>query len=244
MALQTGAVDPADLPLCAVQSLSAFLELKHIFPQLLIPSEVTWLDPRHFQRFISHGDEAWLVEQPHPYGFVRISTMVSNPLAWTEMITRLKRLSISAGFSNDHSGKFLAAIDELWSNVVDHSKRSETGYIAFSLERGRFEFVVADHGVGVLASLKSNPSYAQLTDHGRAIELVLSEGVSRHYTEAGHGFGFRPLFVGLANIARNLRFRSGDHAREITRTDGGAPASRTYELAFLPGFFCSVICAV
>ena len=153
------------------------------------------------------------------------------------MINRLKRLSINAGFSNDHSGKFLAAIDELWSNVVDHSQKSDTGYFAFSLEPHRFEFVVADHGIGVLASLKSNPLYAGLTDHGRAIELVLSEGISRYYTEDGHGFGFRPLFVGLANIARSLRFRSGDHAREVVRTAEGNLASRTYELAALPGFF-------
>lgn len=160
------------------------------------------------------------------------------------MINRLKRLSIKAGFSNDHSGKFLAAIDELWNNVVDHSQRDETGYIAFSLEPGRFEFVVADHGIGVLASLKSNPDYAHLNDHGRAIELALSEGVTRYYTEDGHGFGFRPLFVGLANIARGLRFRSGDHARELIRTGDGPPVSRTYELAHLPGFFCSVTCSV
>ncbi|WFU13034.1 hypothetical protein QA646_27135 (plasmid) [Rhizobium sp. CB3090] len=243
--MQSGAIDNADIPPCTAQSVGAFLELVHIFPKLLLEqSESEWLDPRHFRRFITHGEMPWLVEDPHPFGLVPVSTMISNPLVWTDMINRLKRLSINAGFSNDHSGKFLAAIDELWSNVVDHSQKSDTGYIAFSLEPKRFEFIVADHGVGVLASLKSNPAYADLTDHGRAIELVLSEGVSRYYTEDGHGFGFRPLFVGLANIARSLRFRSGDHAREIVRVDEGAPVSRTYEVAFLAGFFCSVVCLV
>ncbi|TIX92774.1 ATP-binding protein [Rhizobium sp. P44RR-XXIV] len=242
--MQTGAVDATDIPPCAAQSLGAFLEFAHIFPQLLVkPSEAAWLDPRHFRRFVTHRETPWFVEDPHPYGFVPVSTMISSPLVWTDVINRLKRLSIAAGFSNDHSGKFVAAIGELWGNIVDHSQRSDTGYIAFSLESSRFEFVVADHGIGVLASLKSNPAYAHLTDHGRAIELVLSEGVSRYYTENGHGFGFRPLFVGLANIARSLRFRSGDHAREVIRADAGTPESRTYELASLPGFFCSVLCA-
>lgn len=160
------------------------------------------------------------------------------------MANRLKRLSIRAGFSDDHSGKFVAAIDELWSNVVEHSRRSETGYIGFKLVPGRFEFVVADYGVGILASLNSNPVYADLADHGRAIELALSEGISRHHKDEGHGFGFRPLFIGLANIARDLRFRSGDHAREITRTSSAPPEARTYELAPLPGFFCSITCVV
>lgn len=160
------------------------------------------------------------------------------------MVNRLKRLSIGAGFSSDHSGKFVAAIDELWSNVVDHSQRSDTGYIAFDLAPGKFEFVVADYGVGILTSLNSNPVYADLADHGRAIELALSEGISRYHKEEGHGFGFRPLFIGLANIARDLRFRSGDHAREIIRASSAPPEARTYELAPLPGFFCSITCVV
>ncbi|MBY5812944.1 ATP-binding protein [Rhizobium leguminosarum] len=245
MALQNGAVEPADLPSCAAQSLGAFLELAHIFPGFKqTPGGLKWLDPRHFQHFLTARETAWFLEEPHPYGFIPIATMISNPLVWTDVINRLKRLSINAGFSSDHSGKFVAAIGELWGNVVDHSQRSDTGYVAFSLGPGRFEFVVADHGVGVLASLKSNPDYAHLTDHGGAIKLVLSEGVSRYYTEEGHGFGFRPLFVGLANIARGLRFRSGDHGREVIRTGGGPPSSRTYELAHLPGFFCSVVCEI
>ncbi|BCH55348.1 hypothetical protein ACQZ61_06065 [Agrobacterium vitis] len=160
------------------------------------------------------------------------------------MVNRIKRLSIGAGFSNDHSGKFVAAIDELWSNVVDHSQRYETGYIAFEIAPGKFEFVVADYGVGILASLNSNPIYADLADHGRAIELALSEGISRYHKDEGHGFGFRPLFIGLANIARVLRFRSGDHAREVIRLNSAPPQARTYELAPLPGFFCSITCVV
>ncbi|MCW0018962.1 ATP-binding protein [Rhizobium sp. BT-226] len=206
------------------------------------PHGTGWLDPRHFRRFLTNQEAAWFCEEPHPSGFVPVAAMVSNPLVWTDMVNRLKRWSVNAGFSSDHSGKFVAAIGELWGNVVEHSQRSDTGYVAFNLEPGRFEFVVADHGVGVLASLKSNPVYAHLTDHGRAIELILSEGVSRYFTERGHGFGFRPLLIGLANIARELRFRSGDHGREVIRTLGGSPASRTYELASLPGFFCSVTC--
>ncbi len=74
--------------------------------------------------------------------------------------------------------------------MVDHSQRNDTGYVAFSLEPGRFEFVVADHGIGVLASLRSSPSYAYLADHGRAIELVLSEGVQGTTLKMGMALGF------------------------------------------------------
>ncbi|NKM22034.1 hypothetical protein GFM01_30585 [Rhizobium laguerreae] len=173
-----------------------------------------------------------------------MTAISASDTVWIDAANRIKRLSVEAGFSVDHSGKFVAAIAELMGNILDHSQRPETGYVAFHVEPRKLEFVVADRGIGVLSSLNSNPEYTKLADHGRAIELALSEGISRYPREEGHGFGFRPLFVGLANIARSLRFRSGDHCREVARHSDGPPQSRTYELAALNGFFCAVTCEV
>lgn len=95
-----------------------------------------------------------------------VTMLVSNPDACTDMVNRLKRLSTSAVFfSSDHSSKFVAALYGLWAKVVDRSQQNDTGYVPLSLEPGRFEFLVADHGIGVLTSLRSSPSYAYLTDH-------------------------------------------------------------------------------
>lgn len=111
----------------------------------------------------------------------------------------------------------------------------------FAAAPGVFEFVVGDHGVGVVDTLRTNPRFANLNDAGTALELALSEGVSRH-TEVGRGLGFRPLFVGLANISHAMRFRTGDHAREITRNKDRDILSRTLQKSRLPGFVCSVHC--
>jgi hypothetical protein len=149
-----------------------------------------------------------------------------------------------AGFTADHGGKLVAAIGELYSNVVEHSQRIDSGYVAYSGNNGRFEFVVGDSGIGVLKSLTSNPTFANIADFGRALELVLSDGVSRHDQDDGHGHGFRPLFVGLANLSKSIRFHSGDHSREIVRNDDGSLSSRTRQISTLDGFFCSVLCEV
>lgn len=242
LALQTGAAGARDLPRTAVQSLGAFLELAHIFPDYIQDTAISsWLDRRHFRRF-ANREQAWFFEDGPQFGFVPMTAISASDTVWIDAANRIKRLSVEAGFSADHSGKFVAAIAE--GNILDHSQRPETGYIAFHVEPRKLEFVVADRGVGVLSSLNSNPEYAKLSDHGRAIELALSEGISRYPREEGHGFGFRPLFVGLANIARSSRFRSGDHCREIARFSDGPPQSRTYELAVLDGFFCAVTCEV
>ncbi|MEH7839766.1 hypothetical protein V7796_29885 [Rhizobium laguerreae] len=244
LALQAGAVGAQDLPRTAVQSLGAFLELAHLFPDYVQGTAISsWLDRRHFHRF-AYREQAWFVEDGPQSGFVPITAISASDTVWIDAANRIKRLSVEAGFSADHSGKFVAAITELMGNILDHSQRPETGYIAFHVEDRQLEFVVADCGVGILSSLNSSPKYAKLSDHGRAIELALSEGISRYPREEGHGFGFRPLFVGLANIARSLRFRSGDHCRQIERISDGPPQSRTYELAALQGFFCAVTCEV
>jgi hypothetical protein len=187
---------------------------------------------RSDRRWFAHGDRQ---------GFITVDLLQSEDLAWTDFAIRAKRAAENAGFSKNLGGQLVAAIGELYGNVIDHSQRTGTGYAAWSASPGRFEFVVADQGIGVLESLRSNPTYAYLSDHGSALELAIKENVSR-YAEPGHGFGFRPIFVGLANISRIIRFRSGDHGHLIVRSSDDGIAARTIQLASLPGMFCSVLC--
>ena len=151
---------------------------------------------------------------------------------------RAKRAAKLAGLANDVAGKSIAAISELLNNISEHSGALGSGYITFEATPGRFDFVVADHGVGALESLKRNPDYSTLHDSGTAIELALSDGVSRHQ-EKGRGLGFRPLLVGLANMCDSIRFRSDDHSREYTRPVSGEIEAQTLEKAPLKGFFCA-----
>jgi hypothetical protein len=106
----------------------------------------------------------------------------------------------------------------------------------------RFEFIVADQGIGVLDSLRSSVEYAALNDSGEALSLTPTDGVSRFGSGSTRGLGFRPLFIGLANLKGALRFRSGDHALLI---DGRNPSLITARLAEKPtikGFLASIVC--
>jgi hypothetical protein len=137
---------------------------------------------------------------------------------------------------------FAAAIREMESNIHEHSQQPMTGLLAFQARNATFEFVVADAGVGVLATLRQAPELQKLIDPGRALQLALQEGTSRFGRAAHRGMGFRDLFVGLASLNANLRFRSGDHALTI---DGPRPALKVAQLAqkpFFQGFLASVNC--
>lgn len=201
-----------------------------------------WLQPGSLQPFLQKRAEplTWY-DAGFSQGLVSASTLASDSLAWTAFVHRSRAGAAAAGFTPVHSAKLVAAIGEIYGNVIDHSGNVPSGYVAYRATPRQFEFVIGDRGVGVLESLRSNPQYAALTDSGSALELALQKGVSR-YSNGDHGFGFVPLFVGLANISRVMRFRSGNHARIITRSREGEISSATRERASCPGFFCSVFC--
>jgi len=176
-------------------------------------------------------------------GFVTMPEILAQYSDWTDLAMRGKKAAVAAGFAPDMAGQLFGAIGELRGNIVEHSENAGTGYIAYDAAPGHFEFVVADSGIGVLKSLRTHPHYTYVTDAGTALNLALTEGVSRHYDDKDRGKGFRPIFIGLANASEHLRFCSGDHTREFKRTSERRVIAETRQKAALPGFFCSVRCA-
>jgi hypothetical protein len=71
---------------------------------------------------------------------------------------------------------------------------------------------------------------------------VSDNGVSRFGPQAKRGDGFRPLFIGLANLNGSLRFRSGDHALIIDGRKLDVIAAKTAQKVHLQGFLISVAC--
>jgi hypothetical protein len=147
-----------------------------------------------------------------------------------------------AGLPGSTPGQLVAAMEELENNIHEHSEAPDTGILAFRATPAVFEFVAADRGIGILRSLQRCSIFADLDDHGRAIQAAISDGTSRFGSDSRRGYGFRPIFLGLANLQGSLRFRSGDHALLI---DGTSPDLKTAQLAqkpMLDGFLASVQC--
>jgi hypothetical protein len=97
--------------------------------------------------------------------------------------------------------------------------------------------------MGVLTSLRQSPRFKTLNDHGDALRLALTDGISRYSgTDLARGMGFHDLFVGIASLQGHLRFASGDHALII---DGRQPTLATHRLvqkSTARGFAVSVTC--
>lgn len=189
--------------------------------------EILWLDPRDrrmgFIRALRTG----------PDGDNRLVSFLMDAQRAARDVSRLPGTT---------PGQLAAAMQELENNIHEHSDTADTGFLAFRAALGVFEFVAADRGVGILASLQRCPLYADVPDHGTALQTALTDGTSRFGANSQRGYGFRPIFIGLTNLRGVLRFRSGDHALAI---DGTSPNLAMAQLAQKPaidGFFASIRC--
>lgn len=162
---------------------------------------------------------------------------------WDQWAKHAENAAVAKGLAGGLAAGLMGALGELMDNVIEHSGRPESGVVAYGASDGAFEFVVADAGRGVLASLRENPEFAELSDSGTALRVAASDGASRHARSTGHGYGIGQLFRALAHDAAELRFRSGDHALRLW---GDTPSlTGQVELAqkaWLDGLAVSVRC--
>jgi hypothetical protein len=176
-------------------------------------------------------------------GFLATAHRSQAGLPWDDFCLKARIAAGQAGLEPTEARALIGALIEIEENVHLHSQRAEDGIVAFSASPARFEFAVGDSGVGVLNSLRSHPDYAALADAGTALRLALENGHSRYGPKSGHGLGFNALFVGLAALNAELRFRSDDHALTISGAGPSLVASTTLQRPSVQGFMASVVCA-
>lgn len=188
-----------------------------------------------------HGDEAERVgailteRDPHR----------EDPVTWTQFCRKAQEAAEFAGLPKELAQGLVGALRELETNIHEHSGRAQDGVIGFRGTPEAFEFVVADSGIGVLAGLRSAARYSTMTDAGLALKTALTDGQSRLLdVDPDRGFGFHELFVNLANMNGELRFRSDDHALSIDGASLALPQARLAQKARLQGFVISVVCSV
>jgi len=138
------------------------------------------------------------------------------------------------------------AFHEMADNVAQHSASSGSmparGLLGYRVAQQKMSFAVGDVGRGVLASLKENSQWQQISDSGAALEAILHQGASRRIN-AGPGEGFKQLFKSLGSLQGFLSFRSGDGFISLSGSRDAYIERRGSAIPF-PGFQLSVTCSV
>jgi hypothetical protein len=206
-----------------------------------------WLDhlsAMDLRAALASKQDIWL-DGPRCRGFMRTTfspTVESDDLQRNRFLMAARSAAEAAGLVKPVAQSLAAAMRELESNIHEHSGHPRLGILAFQSRSCLFEFVVADGGAGVLATLREDEEFATLTDHGLAMHAALQDNVSRYGRTSGHGNGFRDLFVGLAHLNADLRFRSGDHALLISGPQPEVKTARLAQKAPFQGFLAAVRC--
>ena len=160
---------------------------------------------------------------------------------WTQRITTLLSDLTANGFPSHLARGLTGAVIEMVDNIWLHSETPHPGLLAYQIRRRKFAFSVIDTGIGMLASLKKNPSLRYLSSSMEAIGKAVEPGVSRF--ENGGGMGFPSLFHALASLWGTARVRSGEAALLLDHTGQKRSKEGVY-LPPLPGVHVSVRCAL
>jgi len=209
--------------------------------------QTPWLDSvtqLDFRNALASNQNIWL-DDARLRGFMRTTfdpRVEADDVQRNRFLFAARTAAETSGLVKPVAQSLTAALREMESNIHEHSDASSTGILAFQARPSAFEFVAADCGLGILATLREDEEFADLTDHGLAIHAALQENVSRYGRMSGHGNGFRDLFLGLAHLNADLRFRSGDHALLITGPQPELKTARLAQKAPFKGFLAAVRC--
>ncbi len=152
---------------------------------------------------------------------------------------RFKTAMVNAGAPTRFAHGVVGALNEMASNSIEHARSSVTPIATFEVLPNGWSFSVTDLGIGVLATLRSNPSYRSLTNDVAALQTAVKDGVSAT-ADAGRGFGFTQVFKSLADRACTIRFRT---VGALATWDGVSPAAQHLMMSPMPnraGFHVAV----
>ena len=150
LALTSGSISENDLPMISSGPLGPLLELHH--SSVLNGSGRAWLTDSRYQLIVEEYEDLApkYREGDTHLGRISINSLNSSETAKTDFYIRSRRALEHAGFSKPEAAQMLGAIDELYSNVIEHSGSIERSYIAYAASERQFEFVIADYGIGIL----------------------------------------------------------------------------------------------
>jgi hypothetical protein len=187
-----------------------------------------WPAPNH--RDVVEGNLG-IIMLPHHY-----------ELRWLRNVeSDLRRLITNIGFTPMTAKAITGAVSEIINNVWEHAQATSPALLAYNLEPARVNIGIADLGVGVLASLHSNPRYASLATSMAALKKAMMVGVSR-CEEAGRGYGFDVVLRAIADQWGAVRLRTGQAILEFHGATDLRHATASYGVD-LPGLQVAFTCA-
>lgn len=156
---------------------------------------------------------------------------------------RFHRSLKGAGFGARFPHLLTQAFLEMAENIVRHSAANEEtacGVVGFHVLPQQMNYIAADLGRGVLASLRENPRWRDLSDEGNALVAAAKKGATR-IPQHEEGDGFRLAFQAFLDREGVFLMRSGDGLARIHGNLSGREAE-IGNAAGVPGLRIAALC--
>lgn len=145
-------------------------------------------------------------------GLIELTPIISDQ-AISDVLDRLERvLRYRLHYPKQDAFDLLIVFSELCNNILDHNATDCYGLAAMQVYNppsGRFmQFVVADRGAGIAATLRRNPRFAHLRTDADGIVAALELGASEH-EESTRGNGLYHLLDLSFRHGGTIHIRSG-----------------------------------
>lgn len=160
---------------------------------------------------------------------------------WIEFGSRFALSVHRIGFRRQKALEISAAMGEMADNAVLHSESTDGILIGYQAVENFAACIIADVGIGILKSLRSNQRYKHLRKHADAIETALRPGESKYGYGMG-GTGFSNVFKTMAEARGTMRFRSGEAFLAIDGQEEHTDEAIHHSVAFRPGFQVTICC--
>ena len=200
----------------AATTLGPLVELFSLSDDGVLPSldGAPWIDLSTVFEFYTayvQNDRFWLCPESKDHRFLRTNDS-DDPAITLLFCSAAEKAAVSAGFGKQVARQLVAALSEMLDNIYWHSRRPSTGLAAFKAQSRKFEFVVADRGIGILREKSARMCRVLWGVRSRGCIASCADGrvLKTWQWLKPRSRGFSPLFVVLSNLNGSLRFRSGD----------------------------------
>jgi len=112
--------------------------------------------------------------------------------------TLMEIIGYHVNLSSGLKGSLRMSLQEMMTNVVDHSGTQDYYVCAWTYPRKRqLRLCIADLGIGILRSLRNSKKYESLSDAHESIILATESGVSSRPEKAGLGLNHIKSFISV-----------------------------------------------
>lgn len=193
----------------------------------------------------SLGNSPWPSRQTRditrPHWGVRILPPEEDMIILRSVEAELRRKMENHAFTPSMAKAIAGATSEVINNVWEHAATTLPAILVYQLRDGVIDAGVADTGIGVLNSLKTNPAYRGLTTSMEALKKAMVVGVTR-FPDKGRGYGFDTVLRAVADHWGAVRLRSGQAILELNGSAHVRTAVSSYGVP-LPGLQVALSCS-